>query len=657
MKTRFLLAGSTLLAIAGAASAQDTCDTILNTGSIEVTGGGISCAADNITTNNYFAKSYNLAALLPGQAFELSCVEFGVGNSGTDVPGTLTVYRDTNGGAPQGPGIDLVAIGNIDFTLGNAPDGIVQASFDPPLNLPADGVYVVELFLGASTDGFASIATNAGPDDATYIRTDDCGLATFVTYASIGFPDVYWAQQLIGDTVIDGAACDCYTGSDCFVPHVDPGCDDPICSQTVCGFDSFCCDVTWDDTCAAYAEIYCGFTGFECDFPATTGVENESCGGDTNGGCNMDVPAFDSIASGDFIAGTYQVDGVSGVRDTDWYQFTLDSTSVVDLTVWSRVAVDVFIVTNDCANLAIVAAGSGSCPSTLSACLLPGTYNAFVAPSTDGGNLPCDLVDYASYVINLEIESLPTCPGFDDCPGGDLLITPNSDLIPTEGGIACAGGGLTRDNTWAVSINLADGATSGSDVTISCVEFGAENSGSPVPARVQIWLDTDGGAPTAPDQDLQLLGTRETVVAAGALNMQRAAFDEPICIPADSQIVVTLSVDASTDGFAVFAANTLPSASPTYILSTACGLATFTDLAAIGFPNVNWVVDLEATLGCDSGSCEGDFNGDGQVNGADFGSVLAAWGPCAGCPEDLNGDGVVSGADVGLLLSVWGACP
>ncbi len=253
MKTRILATGSTLLALAGGASAQDVCDTVLNTGSIEVTQGGISCAADNITTNNYFAKSYDLAALLPGQAFELSCVEFGVGNSGTDIPGTLTVYSDTNGGAPTAPGVDLVAIGSIDFTLGTTADGVVQASFNPPLNLAANGVYVVELFLGASTNGFASIACNTGPDAATYIRTDDCGLANYVTYASIGFGTSFWAQQLIGDTVIDGAACDCYTGSNCFIPHTEPGCDDPVCSQTVCGFDSFCCDVTWDAACVNIA--------------------------------------------------------------------------------------------------------------------------------------------------------------------------------------------------------------------------------------------------------------------------------------------------------------------------------------------------------------------------------------------------------------------
>ena len=55
--------------------------------------------------------------------------------------------------------------------------------------------------------------------------------------------------------------------------------------------------------------------------------------------------------------------------------------------------------------------------------------------------------------------------------------------------------------------------------------------------------------------------------------------------------------------------------------------------------------------------CLGDFNGDGVVNGADFGSILASWGACGGCPQDLNGDGIVSGADVGAFLALWGPCP
>jgi hypothetical protein len=52
-----------------------------------------------------------------------------------------------------------------------------------------------------------------------------------------------------------------------------------------------------------------------------------------------------------------------------------------------------------------------------------------------------------------------------------------------------------------------------------------------------------------------------------------------------------------------------------------------------------------------------DLNGDGVVDGADLGALLAAWGPCPKgdpCPADLDGDGSVDGADLGLMLSQWG---
>ena len=50
-----------------------------------------------------------------------------------------------------------------------------------------------------------------------------------------------------------------------------------------------------------------------------------------------------------------------------------------------------------------------------------------------------------------------------------------------------------------------------------------------------------------------------------------------------------------------------------------------------------------------------DFNGDGFINGADLGLLLAAWGPCPPpCIFDLTGDGFIDGADLGLVLADWG---
>lgn len=58
------------------------------------------------------------------------------------------------------------------------------------------------------------------------------------------------------------------------------------------------------------------------------------------------------------------------------------------------------------------------------------------------------------------------------------------------------------------------------------------------------------------------------------------------------------------------------------------------------------------------GSCDciGDFNDDGEVNGADLGALVGKWGTCPGCPEDLNGSGNVDGADLGALFGYWGPC-
>ena len=57
----------------------------------------------------------------------------------------------------------------------------------------------------------------------------------------------------------------------------------------------------------------------------------------------------------------------------------------------------------------------------------------------------------------------------------------------------------------------------------------------------------------------------------------------------------------------------------------------------------------------DQQPCSGDFNGDGEVEGADFGLLFAAWNG-SDPVFDLNGDGTVDGGDVGIFLSFWGPC-
>lgn len=48
----------------------------------------------------------------------------------------------------------------------------------------------------------------------------------------------------------------------------------------------------------------------------------------------------------------------------------------------------------------------------------------------------------------------------------------------------------------------------------------------------------------------------------------------------------------------------------------------------------------------------GDLNGDGRIDGSDFGILLSLWGtsdPAA----DLDGNGIVGGSDIGIMLAFW----
>jgi hypothetical protein len=58
----------------------------------------------------------------------------------------------------------------------------------------------------------------------------------------------------------------------------------------------------------------------------------------------------------------------------------------------------------------------------------------------------------------------------------------------------------------------------------------------------------------------------------------------------------------------------------------------------------------------EKGDLPADIDGDGDVNGADLGLLLAAWGECpsrGSCDADLNCDQEVDGGDLGLLLAQW----
>ncbi|MCA9292171.1 MAG: hypothetical protein KDA25_13645 [Phycisphaerales bacterium] len=204
----------------------------------------------------------------------------------------------------------------------------------------------------------------------------------------------------------------------CDVPNGTPGCDDEECCATVCSVDPFCCDTEWDQLCADQAAQLCGEP---CDLVCDPGssIEDETCGDDTNGGCNGTPVAFGAIDCGETVCGTGWAEG--GTRDTDWYLFetTADCTNVT-ASLTSEFSGVVFIVggIDVCAPVVLGNTGSSSfcnpiAPAT--AQVGPGQWVVFVAPSVFEG-IPCD-VNGNDYEVTLTCEECVLC---------DLVCDPGS---------------------------------------------------------------------------------------------------------------------------------------------------------------------------------------------------------------------------------------
>jgi hypothetical protein len=125
-------------------------------------------------------------------------------------------------------------------------------------------------------------------------------------------------------------------------------------------------------------------------------------------------------------------------------------------------------------------------------------------------------------------------------------------------------------------------------------------------------------------------GAAPARVACGGVLMLDGAIEIVSSLAPEQCVAISLMTAMTTSG--AFASETLPTPAP--------GMRT---LLIETTTSVDFVQTRDA-----------DFDADLQVDGADLGLLLGAWGQ--GGPTDLNGDGMTDGADLGLLLGAWGAC-
>jgi hypothetical protein len=282
-----------------------------------------------------------------------------------------------------------------------------------------------------------------------------------------------------------------------------------------------------------------------------------------------------------------------------------------------------------------------------------------------------------AWCIDVLLSDVKGCgppPPNEDCdPPGSFVLTQNDDpntIDPLDGSIACrVEDSYTLENWYARSYDLSDPVYGVADqfVDVTCVRFASQsNDGFAYPVTVNVYEDTDGGAPTNPGIDLNLLGSKVVWVPVGARGFLTAVFDEPVRVVANRTLVVELEAPnrdpldnppgvADAGGF--FPGTNPIATTDSFIRSASCAAPNYVPISSLcgacDLSQLLQTVHLEiATCPCD---CESPP--DGTVDVGDFLAILAAWGASGPCDCEDPPDGAVDVGDFLALLAAWGPCP
>ena len=264
------------------------------------TEGSVACATEGepqYTTENSYARCYAIT-----QDITINCVDFGVEScssyAGQDYDVTVTIYKDTDGACPP----DLATLESLGSVVVTIPDGAVFEIFTADFNsiggvfVPAGTKIVVEVYApdrrsGTGEEGTFFIGSNAaGQSAASYLYSASCLLDDYVTFASVGYPNVHIVQRIdyyVGGEppvgaccLVDGSCLDTQTYGDCgdaggVWQGADTLCATANCPQPPTGA---CCDGL--GYCTDLSEYDCVHTWLG---------EGTACGDDCDGNGTADI--------------------------------------------------------------------------------------------------------------------------------------------------------------------------------------------------------------------------------------------------------------------------------------------------------------------------------------------------------------------------------
>jgi len=424
----------------------------------------------------------------------------------------------------------------------------------------------------------------------------------------------------------------------------------------VCNIDPVCCELAWDALCASHAAFYCIDCVLACD--PTALPEGELCGTNINGGCVLPFPLFGEIACGGWICGSAWA--ANGQRDTDWYEFDLNQTTVITIDVIAEFPVVVGIVNTEgiplcfAGNVVSPYSVTAPCaPTTLTTCLGPGTWWLCVAPVVFSG-FPCTSGSN-TYQVSMSCgdECIPPACGVagtgsclvphtsafcDNAACCELVCAFDSFCCIVEWDSVCA----AQADAFCPGIDvpkndLCSEATPIGDGIVNFTTFGADTDGPDLP----ILCDEGFGTSFVQDIWFEYTAACDGLIIAGTCDS--ADFDTRMAVYVGTCNGLELAT-CNDDG-------------------TGCGGFT-SSLEWHARCGDRFIIRVGGYSQGGSGALNvyclkqcaspADLDGDGLVNGADLGTLLTVWGTPDG-KADFDQSGLVDGEDLGILMTFWTA--
>ena len=140
----------------------------------------VACGGDGSTAENWFARNFYVE-----QDVAINSISWGSGNAS---PVTANIFFSLASGPGNPDNVTLTQVGTASQALDAG--GWYETAVDTPFTVPGNSYLVVE-FQIPDTDADPGIwpASTTTAIETTYLKAADCGLTSYVTVESIGFPD------------------------------------------------------------------------------------------------------------------------------------------------------------------------------------------------------------------------------------------------------------------------------------------------------------------------------------------------------------------------------------------------------------------------------------------------------------------------------------